>query len=177
MAKVAFSKLKFDKTEVVNKVTIGGEEVEVLAYAPISLKRDIIDLSIESASDDFGGISDVVAEAFFDVFTVMSYTNISFTAKQKEDTLGLYDTLQKGGVFEIVLGAIPEEELAYLHDSFERALKAERKQRNSFAGTIKALTNSLPGALNQMSESVNSVDLESPQLQTIINIAKDNGVL
>ena len=109
MAKVSFTNLKLKINKEVKEITFNNEKVEVLQYLPIEDKYDLIMITLQQAKE--GNIyNPVKLEMYFNLNLVYSYTNISFTEKQREDEVKLYDTWLSSGFLNPIIEAIPDDE-------------------------------------------------------------------
>jgi hypothetical protein len=71
---------------------------------------------------------------------IYTYTNISFTDKQKEDVFKMFD-LFAGGLGEKILDAIPQEQLDFICENAKDILEAIYKYRNSAMGVMESISN------------------------------------
>ena len=109
MAKVPFSKLQAAidgcsvKTFYYDK---SGNEVyyEVKHYLPFKEKLEMITRIVNQSVDDNGFYNPMRVKLYTVLEVVYAYTNLSFTAKQKDNPFKLYDQLISSGLFfEIVI--------------------------------------------------------------------------
>ena len=66
--------------------------------------------------------------------------NLSFTEKQKEDYAKLYDLLEENGITKDLIGAIPEDEYAFLIDGINDSIEAVYKYQNSILGILETVS-------------------------------------
>lgn len=141
MAKVSFSKLKIKPVDEVKTVIINDVEVEVRQYLPIQEKLDLIGRVIEQAHEqDYNYANPVKQDVFFTLEVVFTYTNLSFTDKQKEDLPKLYDSILSSGILEQILYAIPMKELGTLREGLDRTSNSLYKYQNSIMGVLRAVS-------------------------------------
>ena len=69
----------------------------------------------------------------------MAYTNISFTEKQKEDILKLYDLFYGCELVDKIFEIIPEDEISDITDWTYEAIDNIYDYRNSAAGIMEAI--------------------------------------
>ena len=90
MAKVAFTKLGLKVNTDIKTIDFNEQNIEVLQYLPVndmlSLIADIVNLS----ADENNFANPIKLEVFLMVEMLYSYTNISFTEKQKEYFVDYY---------------------------------------------------------------------------------------
>jgi hypothetical protein len=117
MAKVAFSKLGIKENKDVNTIVFNDIEIEIKKYLSIEDKLNMISAAINNAMDENGDINSVVLEAHFNLQVVFYYTNLTFTDKQKENLVKLYDLLKGSGLMDAVIDAIGLDNEEY-YDSY-----------------------------------------------------------
>lgn len=140
MAKVAFTKLGLKKNEEVKVVNIGDNEIEVKQYLPVNEKLLLITRVLQQAADDNNFSNPIKLEVFTCLEIVFTYTNISFTEKQKEDLIKLYDLFESNGIFNIIIQALPKPEYEAIIDGVEKCSNAVYTYRNSVLGILDAMT-------------------------------------
>lgn len=106
MAKVAFSKLGIKENKEIKTISFNDIDIEVKMYLPIEEKLEMISTAINNAMDENGDINSVILEAHFNLQVVFYYTNITFTEKQKENLVKLYDLLKGSGLMDVVIDAL-----------------------------------------------------------------------
>lgn len=140
MAKVAFTKLGLKKNEEVKVVNIGENDIEVKQYLPVNDKLLLITRILQQAADDNNFSNPIKLEIFTCLEIVFTYTNISFTEKQKEDLVKLYDLFESNGIFNIIIQALPKSEYEAIVDGVEKCSNAVYTYRNSVLGILDAMT-------------------------------------
>ena len=104
MAKVPFTKLKCKINENEIPVQIGEETIAVKQYLPIQEKLALISRVVEFAHEqDYNYSNPVKISVYRDLEIIFTYTNISFTDKQKEDLPKLYDMLYSSGIIKTII--------------------------------------------------------------------------
>lgn len=138
--KPTFAKLGLKRLNEVNKIELNGEEIEVKKYLPINDKIKIIENTLSNSLDDNSFINPIKLDVFFDLEIIYSYTNISFTEKQKEDPTKLYDLLEENGVFIEVFKNIPEKEYQLLLNWLRETISGFEKHRDSAMGILERVS-------------------------------------
>lgn len=136
MAKVTFSKLGLKKVDEVSTIDIFGQAIEVKQYLPIAEKINIITNVLNNSADDNNFANPVKVEVFTNLEIVYTYTNLTFTEKQKEDPSKLYDLLEENGVITSIIEAIPEDEYQNLLTWIEETINAFYSYKNSALGIL-----------------------------------------
>lgn len=140
MAKVPFTKLALKKQEEVKTITINNNIIEVKQYLPIAEKLELIGRVLNLAADDNNFSNPVKLEVFTALEIVFSYTNISFTDKQKEDLIKLYDVLESNNIFNLIIAELPEAEYETIIDGVQECSDAIYTYRNSVLGLLDIIS-------------------------------------
>ena len=145
MAKVPFSKLdvKLNNSSCQQSYyTSKGEEIfyEVKYYLPIKDKLEMISNIINQSIDDNGYYNPIRVQIFTVLEVTYFYTNLSFTAKQKEDPFKLYDLLVSSGIFKDIIKCINEDDWIEIQEATISAMDNIYKQKNSALGILEAVT-------------------------------------
>lgn len=144
MAKVPFSKLDVKLNNKVNDCIYCNskdEEIhyEVKHYLPVQEKMDMIAKIINQSVDDNGFYNPIRIQIFTVLETFYFYTNLSFTAKQKEDPFKLYDALISSGLFEEVVNNICENDWKEIQNTVITTIENIYKFKNSALGIMEAI--------------------------------------
>lgn len=140
MAKIPFSKLGLKMNNEVTMVAHGDQEIEVRQYLPMTEKLDVISDIVNQSVDNNGFYNPVKVKIFMAIEVVSAYTNLSFTAKQKEDPLKLYDLLISTGLFNKVVQAISSEDWKEIQDSTWSTISNIYQYRNSVLGILESIS-------------------------------------
>ena len=147
MAKVPFTKFKCKINEDSVPVQIGEETVAVKQYLPIQEKLGLIGRVVEQAHEQDANYSNPVkCEVFTELEIIFTYTNISFTDKQKEDLPKLYDMLKSSGIIETIIQSIPTKELDILLSGIWRSVESIYTYQNSALGILDGIKNNYNAA-------------------------------
>lgn len=142
MAKVPFTKLKCKINENEIPVQIGEETIFVKQYLSIQDKLGLIGRVVEFAHEQDNNFSNPVkAGVYRDLEIVFTYTNISFTDKQKEDLPKLYDMLYSSGVIKAIIDNIPQDEYMSIVCGINDSVEAIYKYQNSALGILDGIKN------------------------------------
>ncbi len=141
MAKISYTKLSLSKEKLseVKTVTFNEQEIEVKQYLPINQKLELISRVINKSADENNFANPVKLEVFMILEMIYAYTNISFTEKQKEDEIKLFDMIVANGLWRICADAIPEFERAKIFTSTIECAEAVYKYRNSVLGILESI--------------------------------------
>lgn len=162
MAKLAFTKISKVKSLPTQSYSFGEETIEVEQYLPLNDKITLIENVIELAGDEVGFFNIVKLEAYYRIYMIKNYTNITFTEKQMEDITKLYDLIELNGVWEAVEGMIPEKERTYIWNNILELAQRITDYNNSVLGVLKTIQNSsvatednIMNLINQLQENEN----------------------
>lgn len=174
MAKVTFTKLGAKLNTEVTTFTWNNAEVEVFKYISSKDKYDLINATIQKAKNENGDYNLLLLDIFFHLHLVYLYTNITFTEKQKEDELKLYDILKQSGLLDAVLVEIPDEEYNELYTMIAETRKDIMQNENSVIKGIKSIFTEMPKNADYAAKLVESFDPD--KFSQIINLAKNTGL-
>ena len=167
MAKITYSSLKLKINNETNKVE--GTDIEVLKYLPIEDKISLINITLQNAKE--GAIYNAtLLDAFFHLYIVFMYSNISFTEKQKEDPMKLYDVLKSNGLIDKIILAMDEDEYNSLNEFLNQQLNDIYNYKNTIGGVITELVENLPLQAEEMQKIVDNFDKE--KFQNVLDFAK-----
>ena len=136
MAKLAFSKLGLKVNNQVVNINYNEQNIEVKQYISVNDKLKLISDIINNTTDEHSFCNPVKVKVYLLIGIIENYTNISFTEKQKEDIVKLYDVIQSNGLFNKIIEAIPEEEFNDLVNSTWDAIEAIYTYNNSAMGVL-----------------------------------------
>ena len=136
MAKLAFSKLGLKNNNQVVNINYNEQTIEVKQYISVNDKLKLISNIINNTVDEHSFCNPVKVKVYLLIGIIENYTNISFTEKQKEDIVKLYDLIQSNGLFDEILTAIPDEEFNDLLNSTWDSVDAIYTYRNSVMGIL-----------------------------------------
>lgn len=166
MPKISFTKLSLKPNNDVVNIHFNDQVIEVKQYLPTDKKLDIITNVLELSHDSNNFSNPVKVGVYTALEVVDKYTNISFTDKQKEDVLKLYDLLNSNGVIAAVVNAIPEAEykelLAGIHDTIESVYKFQ---------------NSVLGILDTIGKDYSNLKLDAEGIQKALGDPENLGLL
>ena len=157
MAKISYNKLGITKDELnkVQTVEYNDQTVEVKQYLPIAEKSELITHVLNNSVDENNGYYNLLKmDMYLALEIVYAYSNISFTEKQKEDPMKLYDMLNASRVLNLIIGLVPEGEFYYLN-----------KTVHEMANNIVAYRNSAMGIMERITTDYSNLDLDASAIQ------------
>lgn len=166
MAKPTFAKMALKMNTEVKTVKIGEQEIEVKQYLPINDKLILISKVLNNAADDNNFSNPIKLDVFTSLEIIFTYTNLSFTDKQKEDLVKLYDILESNDIFNQIIAAIPTEEYNCIIDGVQKCSDAVYTYRNS-----------VMGILDIVSQDYSALDLDAQKIQREIGDPENMALL
>lgn len=139
MAKVTFNKLGLAKNASLKTINYNEQVIEVKQYLPVNEKLALISNVVNSSADNYNFANPLKLSVYTVLGIVETYTNITFTDKQKEDPCKLYDLLVGNGLSSMILSAIPEAELLELFTGIDETVTAVYTHYNSILGILEAI--------------------------------------
>lgn len=138
--KIGLSKLGLKKEHSVTIIEWNGQQIEVLNYLPIQEKLDLISRIVNQSLDE----NNFANPARLNIFTIMeilySYTNITFTAKQRENFLDTYDLFMSTGLWYKIFNVLKENgEYEYIQYTTADVVNEIYKYRDSILGILEAV--------------------------------------
>ena len=166
MSKLAFNKLGLVKNTNISTINYNGQEIEVKQYLPVNDKLALIANVINNSGDDNNFANPMKISVYAVLEIIGTYTNISWTEKQKEDPCKLYDLLVANGLSSLILNAIPAAELNEVLTGIEDTVNAYYQYRNSVLGMLEAI-----------SQDYDNLNLDLKKIQDMIQDGNGIGLL
>lgn len=165
MAKVSFSKLGVKPNNDVEEVKFGNATIEIKQYLPMADKIQLIERVVNAAAPSSGDriINWAYVNVMIDLLLVEYYSNISFTDKQKEDTYKFYDNLFGSGLGDLIVDAIPEDELDWIVENINLIIESVFTYKTSAMGIFEGI-----------SDDYKNLDLNADDIKA--KLADRNGV-
>lgn len=161
MAKISYNKLGITKDELnkIQTVEYNDQTIEVKQYLPIAEKSELITRVLNNSVDENTGYYNLLKlDMNLGLEIVYAYSNISFTEKQKEDPIKLYDMLNASKVLNLIIGLVPDGEFYYLN-----------KTTHEMANNIVSYRNSAMGIMEAISADYSNLDLDATDIQKKLN--------
>lgn len=161
MAKISYNKLGITKDELnkVQTVEYNDQTIEVKQYLPIAEKSELITRVLNNSVDENTGYYNLLKlDMNLGLEIIYAYSNISFTEKQKEDPMKLYDMLNASKVLNLIIGLVPDGEFYYLN-----------KTTHEMANNIVTYRNSAMGIMEAISADYSNLDLDATDIQKKLN--------
>lgn len=137
MAKPTFAKFGLKIDQSVKKVKFNEQEFEVKQYLPVGEKLELISAIVNQSIDDNNFANPARVEIFTVIEIAKGYTNISFTEKQLEDPLKLYDLIVSSGLGKIIRENMCSEEFDFIITTADTTIDEIYNYRNSAMGILE----------------------------------------
>lgn len=170
MAKISYSSLKLKTNTEITKVDFNGSTIEILKYLPISDKYDLINATLEKSMELDTLYNPLKIDMYFHLHLVYMYTNITFTDKQREDELKLYDTLDSNGLLDLVLENIDDQEYEMLSTYIQEIIDQELTYKTTLVHFLNSFLQDMPKKIEAMREMASEINIE--QLTSALDFAK-----
>lgn len=140
MAKIPFSKLGLKVNNDIQTVTFNNYDIEVSRYLSFNEKTTIVSNIINYSVDDNGFYNPMKVKLFMTLEIVYAYTNLSFTAKMKEDPAKLYDLLISSGLYAQIIQVIDTSEWETIEKDVWNTIENIYNYRNSAMGVLEMIS-------------------------------------
>lgn len=162
MAKIPFSKIDTKiQNDVITKTIIGKNnetiKYEIRTYLPIEEKMNMISNIINQSLNDNGFCNPMAVNLYLTLETIYYYTNFSFTEKQKENPLKLYDIIINKGLFQEVINTINPIEWEEIQKNLWDTINNIYKYNNSAAGVLETIIQNYSNMNLDISELTNKL--------------------
>ena len=157
MAKIGLTKLGLTKNTEVKHIEFNGQDIEVKQYLPAEDKLELCSKIINESVDDQNFYNPGRVAIFQAIETLIAYTNINVTEKQREDPCKLFDLLHNGFA-QVVYEAIPENEIGAITSIVEATIHNIYEYKNSVMGILEAV-----------STDYSYLDLNAQKIQQTLN--------
>ena len=169
MAKISYASLKLKTNTEVNTVDFNGNKIEILKYLPIEEKYDLISVTLQKSLEDTL-YNPLKVDMYFHLHLVYMYTNITFTDKQREDELKLYNTLSSNGLIDLVLENIDEYEYEILSTYLDETIDQDLTYKTTVAYLLNSFIGDMPAKIDNIQRMMGEIDQE--KFINAINFAK-----
>ncbi len=139
MAKVTFTKLGLKPNTEIKTINWNDQVIEVKQYLPMAEVLQLITEILNDTIDDNYYYNTCKLHIYTTIEIILAYTNITVTDKQKKDILKLFD-LFASGLGELILNAIPQEQIDFICENSLNILDAIYKHKSSALGIVEAIT-------------------------------------
>lgn len=154
MAKLAYSKLNLKADTSAVPLSWGEYNIEVRKYLPLEEKVEMISRIVNQSIDENGFYNPLKVNMYMTLEAVFTYTNLSFTEKQKENLFKLYDAIVSSGLATSIMSVMCETELDEVRNFTYEVIDNIYKFKNSMLGILETI-----------SSDYSNLDLDATALQ------------
>ena len=145
MAKIAFSKLDLKIDETIKQIPFTNSKGEILlieikSYLPLEQKINLIANVVNQSIDENNFYNPIRLKIFMTLEMIYAYTNLSFSAKQKENIFKLYYQLVSSGIYDLVKMNISEKEVEEIEAYVTTIIENVYQYKNSILGIIDTVS-------------------------------------
>ena len=148
--------------------------IQVKKWIPISDKIDLIQIALQKSEED-GIYNEVKLDCYFHLNIIYLYTDIDFSAEDREDEMKLYDILEHNDIIDQVIAAIGEDEYTTLEDYLFEMKSNYLTYKNTAAAVLNKIIQDLPKNAAAAKEIMDSFDPEKYQMVENFAIAANGG--
>lgn len=152
----------------VSSFTINDQQINVKQFLPVEDKYDLIAITLQKAEED-GLYNELLLDVFFHLNIIYLYTDIEFSADDRDDELALYDILEANDIIDKVIANMKEGEYEELRDTLDKMMSLKLTYGNSAAAVMRTFVQDLPKNAAAAKEIVDSFDPE--QYQSVVDFA------
>lgn len=167
--KVSYANMKLKVDKTTSTFDFEGNKIEVLNYLPIEDKYDLVMITLQKAEEN-GIYNPLKLDIYFHLHLVYMYTNLSFTDKQKEDELKLYDCLKSSGFIYQFMNALDDDEYNYLFEMMQDTVNDYMNYRNTAGAVLQSIIQDLPRNAQVAADIVDSFDKE--KFKAVVDFAE-----
>lgn len=166
MAKIAFTKLGLTKPTEVVTIEVNGQPVEVKTYIPMSDKLDLIASVVNQTVDENDFYNPCKLEVYTKIETILAYTNITVTEKQKSDIYKLYD-LMANGLFQPVFEILDNTaDYTFVKQGIKETI-----------ASVYSFTNSAKGIIDAITKTYDDMEVDAGKIQTALGNPEELALL
>ena len=178
MGLINYKDIDFNKS--INKenkiINFNGSEIQVVNYLSSQDKYDLIMVTLQKSKEN-NVYNPYLIDLYFKLNIVYLYTNIVFTAEDRADEGGLYDTLKRSGLIDAVISVIDKNELLELQKYIDEIINFNHNYFNSIGFVVSDFTNQVGPIISKIGSLVKAIDLEKVNsAMTMLNNKLSQGV-
>lgn len=124
-------------------VTVGEDIIKVKTYLPTEDKIKLLEAFKQEVLNEIL-VNTAKAEALFEIYLIMGYSDVEFEDTSTEALLKAYDFLAYNGYVDVILGEIPTAEYENMMRYATTLIEDYNTYKNSGAGTIESMLVNMP---------------------------------
>ena len=141
MAKVSFTKLGLNKIKEyeVTQINFNDQVIEVKNRIPMNEKIEMLSEILTFGNNGVTFRNTIQLKLYMEIGIIKYYTNINFTEKQLEEIIKTYDLLDRAGLVNEIIKAIPEDEIKFIYETIDECSKDIIDYYNSARGLLESI--------------------------------------
>ena len=169
MEKIEYGNLFLSTSEETTDFSFKGQNISVKKYFPISEKYDVIMITLQKSYED-GIYNPIKLDQYFMLNMIYMFTNIEFSAEDREDEDKLYDELESSGFIDKFIENVDKDAYEDMYSTITSLVGTLQKYNMSFIGTMRRLIGDMSVNADEIQKIVDNFDKE--KFQEVINFAK-----
>jgi hypothetical protein len=147
----------------------GDKEIKVKKYLPVEDKYDIAMITLQKSAEN-GIFNPIKLDIFYHLNLIYAYTDLEFSAEDREDELKLFDELESSGFMDEFLKVIDENEYKSILENIGDLEWSLTDYNKSAASVFKSFIEDLPANAEAAQAIVDNFD--PSKYQAVVDFAK-----
>lgn len=166
-----FKELNVTSNEETKIVNFNGKDIAVKQYLPLMDKYYLSQGIVNSCIEQDGRVINSFKKDLAYVYDIInSYTDLDLVVEETlEETAATYDAIMNGGLFSVIIEAIPQSEINIINTYIENGLLEVKQYANSPLSILDNVMTTLGAVMDQFSrltpEQINELQAVAQELQ------------
>lgn len=159
MDKIEYNSLGLKRLEDTIDFTWDDVNIQVKKYFPVSDIYDVIMITLQKSYED-GIYNPIKLDEYLVLNLIYMFSNIEFSAEDREDEDKLFDELQSSGFIDKFLSVVDKRTYDDLCNTIDTLVNKKESYLNSFSGTVKRLVEDMSINAEEIQKIVDNFDKE-----------------
>lgn len=146
-----------------------GKKIFINEYLPIDAKYDIVMITLQKAFEN-GIYNPIKLDVFFHLNLVYMYTDIEFSAEDREDEFKLYDEMKSTGFMDEFLKHINPDEYKEMQEDIDNISELRFAYDTTAISVLRSFIDDLPVNAEAAAQIVENFDPD--KYQAVVDFAK-----
>lgn len=164
-----YKDLNISIKEKYKTITFNEQEIKVLEKLNTDSLYDLIMITLQKSKEDCI-YNPLKIEMYFYLHIVYMYTDIIFSAEDKEDEATLFDELSNSGLLDMILECIDDEQFNTTFEIIKELIEKLEKQHISAVSLFNNFINTMPINAAEAMKIVDNFD--KSKYQEVVDFAK-----
>ena len=169
MEKIEYKELGLSTLDETISFTFKDKTIKVKKYFPIADKYDVIMITLQKAYED-GIYNSLRLDQYFILNLIYAFSNIEFSAEDRQDEDKLYDELESSGFIDKFLTCVDSKTYQEMYDIITYLTETLQTYNSSFSGTMKKIIGDMSVNAEEIQKIVDNFDKD--KFQEVINFAQ-----